>query len=176
MRRRSLLGCFVAAPALALAAGPRRSATSEPSIEERDLVRALRSIEARTEVGMNQAALNNVLGDLAVAVSAFNDSRMADAKLRASASAVLEPFKDAQVIWTACTQGCAYGFIVLDGNIEPALEKFAAGLLDAYPAMRASTTDGGVLDGRRIFYRRMISHLLTVGSDRARALRETITR
>lgn len=149
--------------------------------EARDVVRALRSIEARTSSGLTVAEYSREVGDLQIAAVALDEllERRGENAVRAQLVNAVTPWQDAKDVWSACVRPreCGYKIIAL-GLTDDAGTQLAKGLLAKYPAMNRLESQGGVLmDERagnnpgRIYYPALLSALWSVGKERARELR-----
>jgi hypothetical protein len=167
-----------AAQAQAKKAASRAPLASLP--ESRDLVKALRSIDSRTQSGMTFNDYSREVGDLKVAADALDEVLEArkDDKLRAQLKAAVEPYEQAKYVWGRCIAGeCGFDLIAL-GITEYAVTPYVKTLLETYPQFNAPEDQGGLFmkDERpggagRIWKTRILSALWEIGGQRSKPLR-----
>lgn len=148
--------------------------------EARAAIKSFRSIEARTQSGMDYQEFGREVSDLAVAAAALDEALDArrDTKLRGLLGRALAPFQDAKDLWSACLRfastECGYGFVVMSNN--GGVASMISDLLAAYPSLKTTIDNGGAFssddpEGKRIFYRNVVRALWGIGQTRAKEFR-----
>ena len=154
------------------------------SVEAKELVRAMRAIEAKVKSGLAYRIYSQEVGELAVAIAAFEELQegKSNGEIKAQLRAVLNRYQQAKELWGACvsTRDCSYNFINLkaDNSLATILAKQ---ILEELPAQNSPEEQGGALvkmnndaEYSRVYYPLLISGIWANAQEKGKAFRAAI--
>ncbi|MEG0299401.1 MAG: hypothetical protein RR609_07470 [Aurantimicrobium sp.] len=154
------------------------------SVEAKELVRAMRAIEAKVESGLAYREYSQEVGTLAVAIAAFDELQEGKntSELQVQLKAVLTRHQQARELWGACVSStdCSYSFINMkaDNNLPLLLAKE---ILVDLPAQNSPREQGGSLikmdsdtEYFRVHYPSLLSGLWSDAKAKSKAFRAAL--
>lgn len=130
------------------AAAPRASLANASEVQ--DVIRAMRSIEAKVASGINHGDYSREVGELTVTVTGLDELLEARKQydLRTELAAVQANYQAAKDLWGSCVSNirqCRDGVIYISGT-EPSMPAFyAKRILQDHPNLNRDYKQGGAL-------------------------------